>query len=200
MWLRHCLASVRAECSTCCRNAQFPDDGRAQGLPDWFSIGRRRGRRTRAAARGRERRVEDSEQRDRHHDTDTWLRFGGLGSSGSALDAAQPEGLTRSLVSGGGDIGVGGVLVELLRRGQMFGFWSSVRLMSEREPSVEERDWPKRCPHCQTELQTATQGFNPAGEDDIDHGEMGEVLAVDFCPNPDCPDKETDPARASHDH
>jgi len=144
-------------------------------------------------------RHEDSEQRDRHHDTDTWFRFGGLGSSGSALDAAQPEGLNRTLVSGGGDIDVGGVLVELLGRGQTFGSGSSVRLMSEREPSVEERDWPKRCPHCQTELQTATQGFNPAGEDDIDHGEMGEVLAVDFCPNPDCPGKETDPARASHD-
>lgn len=71
--------------------------------------------------------------------------------------------------------------------------------MSKQEPSVEERDWPKRCPRCQTELQTASQGFNPAGEDDIDHGEMGEVLAVDFCPNPDCPGKETDPARASHD-
>jgi hypothetical protein len=46
------------------------------------------------------------------------------------------------------------------------------------------------CPQCGTELQTATQGFNPAGDDDIAHREMSEVVAVDFCPNPECPTGE----------
>ncbi len=61
--------------------------------------------------------------------------------------------------------------------------------MSEQQPSVDEQDWPTKCEHCGTELQTAHQGFNPSGSDDIAHGEMDEVVAVDFCPNPDCPGK-----------
>ncbi len=59
--------------------------------------------------------------------------------------------------------------------------------MTEQQPDVDEREWPTTCPHCGTDLQTAQQGFNPAGRDDIAHGEMDEVVAVDFCPNPDCP-------------
>ena len=64
--------------------------------------------------------------------------------------------------------------------------------MSE-QPTVDEQEWPTTCPHCGTDLQTAQQGFNPAGSDDIAHGEMDEVVAVDFCPNPDCPSRTTDP-------
>ena len=58
--------------------------------------------------------------------------------------------------------------------------------MSE-QPSVDEKAWPERCPQCGTTLQTAHRGFNPGGEDDVAHGEMDEVVAVDFCPNADCP-------------
>ena len=72
-------------------------------------------------------------------------------------------------------------------------------LMSDQQPSVDERDWPHRCPNCGTDLQTATGGFNPAGADDIAHGEMDEVLAVDFCPNPDCPARSPAAVRGSVD-
>ena len=68
--------------------------------------------------------------------------------------------------------------------------------MSDQQPSVDEQEWPTHCPSCGTELESAVTGFNPGGEDDIAHGEMGEVVAVDFCPNPDCPDKKTDMAKA----
>ena len=61
--------------------------------------------------------------------------------------------------------------------------------MSDQEPTVDEHTWPEHCPTCGTKLQSAERGFNPAGDDDIAHGEMDEVVAVDFCPNPDCPDK-----------
>ena len=55
------------------------------------------------------------------------------------------------------------------------------------EPSADEKSWPQQCPRCGTPLQTAQTGFNPSGGDDIAHGEMDEVVAVDFCPNEDCP-------------
>lgn len=71
--------------------------------------------------------------------------------------------------------------------------------MSEQEPGVDETAWPRKCPYCQTELQTATQGFNPGGDDDIAHGEMDEVVAVDFCPNPACTGRESDRAPADPD-
>lgn len=67
--------------------------------------------------------------------------------------------------------------------------------MSEQESSADERTWPTRCPECQTELQTAHQGFNPEGADDIAHGEMDELVAVDFCPNPDCPTNQSEVQR-----
>ena len=57
-------------------------------------------------------------------------------------------------------------------------------------PQVNQ--FPNACPQCGTELQTATQGFNPEGDDDIAHGEMQEVVAVDFCPNPACPGRDAD--------
>jgi hypothetical protein len=67
------------------------------------------------------------------------------------------------------------------------------------QPSVDESTWPRKCAHCGAELQTATRGFNPAGDDDIAHGEMDEVLAVDFCPNPDCPGAQAETVAGSRD-
>ena len=60
--------------------------------------------------------------------------------------------------------------------------------MSDQEPTVDEQPWPDHCPTCGTKLQSAQRGFNPSGDDDIAHGEMDEVVAVDFCPNADCPE------------
>lgn len=62
--------------------------------------------------------------------------------------------------------------------------------MDQQQPDVDEREWPTHCPVCDTELESAMTGFNPNGADDIAHGEMAEVVAVDFCPNPDCPGKK----------
>jgi NAD-dependent DNA ligase len=61
--------------------------------------------------------------------------------------------------------------------------------VSDEQPATDERVWPTHCPACGTELETMVTGFNPAGQDDIDHHTMGEVVARDFCPNPDCPTK-----------
>ena len=58
--------------------------------------------------------------------------------------------------------------------------------MTENEP---ERDWPTHCPQCGTELESATIDMD---ESNADRPEMrpGEMVAVDFCPNPDCPSKK----------
>ena len=51
-----------------------------------------------------------------------------------------------------------------------------------------EQDWPRHCPACGSELATATVDMD---QTNADRPEMrpGEMAAVDFCPNPDCPDK-----------
>jgi len=48
------------------------------------------------------------------------------------------------------------------------------------------RDWPTRCPECGTELQSAVIDLDKTN---ADRPELrpGEMAAVDFCPNPDCP-------------
>ncbi|MDQ6687930.1 MAG: hypothetical protein M3Z50_10070 [Actinomycetota bacterium] len=54
------------------------------------------------------------------------------------------------------------------------------------EPAVDEKDWPTKCPECGTELQHAVVDFDETNEK---RAEMnpGEMVALDFCPNPDCP-------------
>lgn len=54
-------------------------------------------------------------------------------------------------------------------------------------------DWPTHCPTCGTELESATVDFD---EEKADRPEMrpGEMVAVDFCPNPDCPSNKPSPA------
>lgn len=55
--------------------------------------------------------------------------------------------------------------------------------MSELEP---EQEWPTHCPECGTELATATVDLD---ESKANRPELrpGEMVAVDYCPNPDCP-------------
>jgi len=54
---------------------------------------------------------------------------------------------------------------------------------------ADDADWPRRCPTCGAELQTATLDFDEekANRPELRPGEMAEV---DFCPNPDCPTHE----------
>jgi hypothetical protein len=50
----------------------------------------------------------------------------------------------------------------------------------------ETQDWPTHCRECGTELQRGTLDMD---ESKADRPEFrpGEMVAVDFCPNPDCP-------------
>ena len=55
---------------------------------------------------------------------------------------------------------------------------------SEQLPDDEQ--WPTHCPHCGTRLVSATVDFDKSN---ADRPELrpGEMVAVDYCPNPDCP-------------
>ncbi len=52
--------------------------------------------------------------------------------------------------------------------------------------SDEPTEWPTHCPQCGTRLVSAVVDFDKTNED---RPEMrpGEMAAVDYCPNPDCP-------------
>ncbi len=80
--------------------------------------------------------------------------------------------------------------------------------MTERDleaDPVAEQDWPTHCPECGTELATATVDLDEAK---ADRPELrpGEMVAVDYCPNPDCPthrdvvDAETGPGSLGGDN
>jgi hypothetical protein len=47
-------------------------------------------------------------------------------------------------------------------------------------------EWPTHCPSCGTELASAVIDFDQSNEN---RAELvaGEMAAVDYCPNPDCP-------------
>lgn len=49
-------------------------------------------------------------------------------------------------------------------------------------------EWPTHCPVCGTELVSAVIDFDKSN---VSHAELqpGEMVAVDYCPNPDCPAK-----------
>ena len=49
-----------------------------------------------------------------------------------------------------------------------------------------DQDWPTHCPVCGTHLETAVVDFD---ETNAKRPELrpGEMAAVDYCPNPDCP-------------
>ena len=49
-----------------------------------------------------------------------------------------------------------------------------------------DQDWPTHCPVCGTRLETAVVDFD---DTNAKRPEMrpGEMAAVDYCPNPDCP-------------
>jgi len=53
----------------------------------------------------------------------------------------------------------------------------------------EAQEWPTNCATCGTELRQAVVDFDKTN---ADRPEMrpGEMAAVDYCPNPDCPDNK----------
>ena len=51
---------------------------------------------------------------------------------------------------------------------------------------MDEKNWPRTCPECGTELQSAVIDFDKSNADRAELN-PGEMAAVDFCPNPDCP-------------
>lgn len=54
--------------------------------------------------------------------------------------------------------------------------------------STDEQQWPRECPLCGTELASAVIDFDPTNENRAEL-QPGEMAAVDYCPNPECPGK-----------
>ncbi len=54
-----------------------------------------------------------------------------------------------------------------------------------------DQTWPRNCPACGTELTSAVIDLDPTN---ADHPQLnpGEMVAMDYCPNPECPLKETE--------
>ena len=57
--------------------------------------------------------------------------------------------------------------------------------------SDEQQEWPTHCQHCGTELSSAVVDLDKSN---ADRPELrpGEMVAVDYCPNPDCPSHQQD--------
>jgi hypothetical protein len=62
--------------------------------------------------------------------------------------------------------------------------------MSDQGVAVE-REWPTHCPLCGTELKSAVIDFDRTNENRVEL-QPGEMVAVDYCPNPTCPGKDSD--------
>lgn len=55
------------------------------------------------------------------------------------------------------------------------------------EPTTaDETAWPRTCPTCGTELQRGVIDFDKSNRDSVELT-PGEMVMVDFCPNPNCP-------------
>lgn len=54
----------------------------------------------------------------------------------------------------------------------------------------DDQVWPTRCPACGTEMTSAVIDFDQSNENRAEFN-PGEMVAVDYCPNPDCPAKAT---------
>jgi hypothetical protein len=65
--------------------------------------------------------------------------------------------------------------------------------MTDQGPA-EPPEWPTHCPECGTELASATVDLDKTNRDRAEL-QPGEMVAVDYCPNPDCPSAKPDDAR-----
>jgi hypothetical protein len=64
-----------------------------------------------------------------------------------------------------------------------------------------EPEWPTHCELCGTELESGLVDVVPNSDSEhLQTGSPATVIAQDFCPNPDCPGKDSDLANATgHD-
>jgi hypothetical protein len=58
-------------------------------------------------------------------------------------------------------------------------------------PPAEAEQWPTHCPTCGTRLTSAVIDFDKSNDDRAEL-QPGEMVAVDYCPNPDCPSNQGD--------
>lgn len=58
-----------------------------------------------------------------------------------------------------------------------------------------DAEWPTHCPRCGSELEPEV--IDSTVTNDWNRGSPITVIAADVCPNPDCPGKETDMAKAT---
>ena len=54
----------------------------------------------------------------------------------------------------------------------------------------DEQKWPTHCEFCGTELAHGVIDFDKTNENRAELN-PGEMVAVDYCPNPDCPGAKT---------
>ena len=61
------------------------------------------------------------------------------------------------------------------------------------EQVPDDHEWPTHCQYCGTRLVSATLDFDKSN---ADRPELrpGEMVAVDYCPNPDCPSNHAEDA------
>ena len=58
-------------------------------------------------------------------------------------------------------------------------------------PTAEAEEWPTHCPTCGTRLTSAVIDLDKSN-DDRAVLQPGEMVAVDYCPNPECPTNRGD--------
>jgi len=54
------------------------------------------------------------------------------------------------------------------------------------DDGTDEQTWPTHCPTCGAELAHGTIDFDESNEKRAELN-PGEMIVVDYCPNPDCP-------------
>lgn len=67
--------------------------------------------------------------------------------------------------------------------------------MSEPEKAHpgDDHDWPTDCPLCGSKLVSAVIDLDTTNENRAEL-QAGEMIAVDYCPNPSCPGKIPPPS------
>jgi len=57
----------------------------------------------------------------------------------------------------------------------------------------DDLDWPTNCPLCGAELASAVIDLDTTNENRAEF-QAGEMIALDYCPNPACPGKNAPPS------
>jgi len=57
----------------------------------------------------------------------------------------------------------------------------------------DDQDWPTECPLCGAKLASAVIDLDTTNENRAEF-QAGEMIAVDYCPNPACPGKKAPPS------